>query len=232
MNLEEPEARVWAAIISGAVAVLGLGRRWFVRQLKAAWVYLRGMVFTRADLARLVDDRFAILVEQIAALSNKLDHVVKESSPNGGSTMKDVLNRIGRDVRVLEAKSRAYKEGVEVPVGEADAAGRLVWCSGAFLQLLGATEDEVHGASWLNFIADHDTERVARTWEKAVRDRGYYRSRHYMRSASGREFPVEVIARPIYDTVTDQFNGWVWRLWERGQTGQQPAVVFPPAGTP
>jgi PAS domain S-box-containing protein len=230
-RLSDTEVRYFAAWVSAVAVVVGLFRRQLLKVTRASIAWVRSLFFTRADLARFVDARIAEIAADLRGLHNKVDHLVKETSPNGGSTIKDVMNRVSHDVRIIGAKSRAYKEGLDVPMGECDVNGQLIWSSSPFQLLLGVTEDEITGSSWQNYIADYDVDRVLRTWEKAVKDHSFYRSRHHMRSSTGREFPVEIVARPIFDPLTDHFEGWVWRLWERGQTGQQPSVgMMPPPG--
>lgn len=80
--------------------------------------------------------------------------------PNGGSSLRDVVNRIEVQQLVDGELRRAYQQHVNVPFWEADPEGRILWCNGAFAKLLGVSTEDLKDYGWLSMVANDDIARV------------------------------------------------------------------------
>lgn len=217
---EQQQRAMWAAIPAVVAATIALLKRFTPKVFKRAWTAIRKSVTTKGDISRRVDSKFNELLAQIQGLSKQVGVVAKQVNPDSGGSMHDRLLSIGREVRVIGAEIQAYMESAEHPMGRMNDKGELTWANVTFLQWIEASIDSIRGWGWVHYIADFDQERVRKTWERAVAEGTEFKSRHTMRSSSGREFPVEVVARRVIDPVSRDISGWVWQMWARKLTGQ------------
>lgn len=80
--------------------------------------------------------------------------------PNGGGSLRDVVNRIEVQQLVEGELRRAYQQHVNVPFWEADPDGRIEWCNPAMAKLLGVSTEDLKDYGWMSMIASDDLARV------------------------------------------------------------------------
>lgn len=80
--------------------------------------------------------------------------------PNGGSSLRDVVNRIEDSLHVEREIRRATIQHMNLPMWEADADGRIEWCNLAFAKLLGVSTEDLKDYGWLSMVAADDLARV------------------------------------------------------------------------
>lgn len=138
-------------------------------------------------------------IKQMTELPAKVDKIVKEVSPNSGTSMKDVVNRIEFRQILQEQKAHAYVSHSPVAFYETDLEGNCTWANKAYLRLLERSEDEIVGKGWISAIHQEDKADVITVWESAIADKREYSFDYRMVSSSGKVIPLHGEAFPLRD---------------------------------
>lgn len=93
-------------------------------------------------------------------LSADIKAIKEQLYPNGGSSLRDAVNRIEEQQHVDGELRRAYQHHITVPLWEADAEGHILWSNQAFARLLGVTTEELKGHGWLSMVNREDLANV------------------------------------------------------------------------
>ena len=168
--------KTFAALVAtlvGAATLLGILHRKILIPLgnliKHAW-----NCFLRAE-------QYMVVLDQIAA----------EFRPNGGSSMKDALNRLEKRSVTRDANIQAIMNYQRMAVWESDKDGGCVWASDALLELTGLTMDQMRGNGWSVAVPEEERERVFTEWQAAVEQHREFHARYHV----GIKTPVPVIGR-------------------------------------
>ncbi len=95
--------------------------------------------------------------------------ILVELKTNGGSSLKDAINRIEeRQVRMDGRINLMLTPEDAVAAFEADHQGLCIWISPAHAKLTGRPLDEVKGRGWLSFVHADDADHVRDGWLSAV----------------------------------------------------------------
>jgi len=139
--------------------------------------------------------------EFTAVIKTKLaliDGVASTLKPNGGSSIRDVLDRLDSRTCLLEERQRAGMDLNPSPFFEADADGQCVFVNRAWSELTGIRLDEALGSGWLNSVHRDDRERVAEEWHAATKEGRTFRLQYLVQNVrSTRVTPVLAESRPV-----------------------------------
>lgn len=113
----------------------------------------------------------------ISSAFDKIDIISKEFTPNHGSSMKDVINKIQSDLaknteltEKIATRQKWIFDNREMPIFESDEQGHCVWVNIAYMNLVKRDMNFLLGNGWKNVIAPEDRERVVENWESCVKD--------------------------------------------------------------
>jgi PAS domain S-box-containing protein len=141
-------------------------------------------------------------------LDTKLDEIIKELKPNGGSSIKDQLNRLETSVSISEAQRMLLLDSVTTGIWSSDVKGRCTWVNEALRKSTGASLSDFIGTNWENVIHPEDRELVGREWERAISQKRdfnlYYR---LINLATEKPVPVHGVATPAYN-FNKEVIGW------------------------
>lgn len=142
-------------------------------------------------------------VNQLVDVLPEVKRLCLEFKPNGGSSVKDQLNRI-------EAMSKIYLRITDKAFWVADLEGKYTEVSPALAMLMGSTPDQILGSGWVNSIHAPDRDRVEGEWLAAVHDqREFHMEFSYVQLATGSLLPVTCHSIPIrYEGKTVGHVGW------------------------
>lgn len=94
----------------------------------------------------------------------------KELTPNGGSSLRDAINRVERKMESIEFAQHISWDFYSVPMFRTDGAGACQWVNQTYLDLVKRGKEFVLGKGWESCIHYEDRENVAREWENACKD--------------------------------------------------------------
>lgn len=127
-----------------------------------------------------------------------------EFKPNGGSSIKDQLNRIEALTKIsLRLTDKAY--------WISDASGQCMEASPALAALMGLTPEQIQGHGWVNAISASCRREVEEAWESAVREQREFHLDYEYTTPQGLIVPITAHSIPIRSggKVTG-YVGWAW----------------------
>jgi len=117
-------------------------------------------------------------LKRVSTAFNSVEAIEKQMFPNGGSSMRDVVDRtstlmkeMAKDVSMSVAQNRSLFEQSEVGMFEGDDDGEIVWANRALRQLTGMRLEQLVGSGWINAVHDEDRRRVENDWRLATAQR-------------------------------------------------------------
>lgn len=165
--------------------------------------------------------------------TDTLDSISKEFTSNGGTSMRDVLNKLSEDATVMktdmdELKRTTDNNNKEIirigsrqwalvatqkdPVFEADSDGSYLRVNSMFSNLTERSYDEVKGNGWENIIHPEDRHRVVDEWDSAVqKTRAFESSFRIISQHSDKVWQITCVASPYYDDNDGKLIGYIGR---------------------
>lgn len=168
-----------------------------------------------------------VTLNRIAALDKAVATVLGQVMPNGGSSLRDAVNKTaqGQDQVLTELRdvkrTLALQNGVlrayidsdgDSAAFETDGLGRNTWVNKTYTRWVNQSRETLMGYGWTNSIAPSDRERVREEWELAISERREFAMRYRMRDAAGHTFLVDCKAVPVAVEDPDFPDRWVGHL--------------------
>lgn len=105
--------------------------------------------------------------------------IVKEFKPNGGDSLRDVINKITDSVQKIQEQihsidltQKVYIDiDSNVPIFQTDSHGYLKWVNKSFLDLVSRPIEELLGLGWQSLILQDERDTVRREWEVAMTEK-------------------------------------------------------------
>ena len=123
-----------------------------------------------------------------AKVVKRIEKVAAQFSPNGGSTLRDAIDRVEQSVVFSEKRSRILYDSGDVNRGwfEATKSGSCTHVSNSWCRMHSAQRDEALGYGWLNQVSESSRESFVDAWHHATTDNRSFDTEYV--SASGRSF--------------------------------------------
>ena len=96
-------------------------------------------------------------------LVSPVEDIKKELTTNGGSSIKDTVNRIDRRQIILDKRSKAIFYNIEKAILEVDERGSILWANEQFHKLMGTKN--LKGLDWVSYIDEPQRENFLREFE-------------------------------------------------------------------
>lgn len=114
----------------------------------------------------------------------KLDRVLKEVLPNGGSSLRDSINRVENNISKMEININNLSDKVDsledthrialnmqqIAFWISGKQGEITYASPAMCKIVKRLESEMLGNGWLSCISREDTKRITDSWEISVQE--------------------------------------------------------------
>jgi PAS domain-containing protein len=101
-------------------------------------------------------------------LAHDIKEIKKELSPNGGSSIKDVINRIDNRQIIVDHRSKAVFYNVKNPIFEVDSNGNIKWANDKFHKICGFKN--LTGLDWVSLIDEPEREQLLREFKSCVKN--------------------------------------------------------------
>jgi PAS domain S-box-containing protein len=137
-----------STIIGAITAIFGL------------WKVLKPVLKALNNAGKLLieAEKHAKLIEQIAA----------ELKPNGGNSVRDILDRMEKDMISFDTKIKSLIIYNDVAMYETDKEGNYLWVSKEWCNLTGLLPSDASGNGWVVGIHEDDREKVYEEWQSAI----------------------------------------------------------------
>jgi len=153
-----------------------------------------------------------------STVMTKLDKIQSELKPNGGSSLRDAINRIddkvtkvSNKINTIQASADITSDTLNICRWSADKNGLYNFINRPFKKLIGAVDDEsCLGDSWItNIVHMDDRAMVQLEWNRAVNSKSeYHHTFRIVSISSGEIIKVTNHARLVIDDH-GMVSGWV-----------------------
>lgn len=133
---------------------------------------------------------------RIEHLHDKLELILQEIRPNGGTSLRDAINRIELNSAHMRERQTAFFNYQDVAVFEADAKGLWTWANRGFLNLVQMSLDELQGRGWVNSIAPESRAFVEKEWSDCVAEDRAFSAEYFIRR-DDETIKVFAVAHPL-----------------------------------
>jgi PAS domain S-box-containing protein len=131
----------------------------------------------------------------------KIDKIFEEITPNGGTSIKDTINKIDYKVDIIQQIQEAESADNITANFRTDPEGNCVWVNRTYIRTIGYDLSQVLGHGWQNGIAEQDRERVVNEWYTAVKEDREFSMTFNFESPAGVLIPAKVRS---YKLVNDR----------------------------
>lgn len=114
---------------------------------------------------------FIRLYKSHFVLMKTIEDIKKEVTPNGGSSIKDVINRIEKRQIMIDKRTKAIFYNLDNSIFEVDQNGNILWANRTFHEAMGTKN--LKGLDWVSIIDESERESFLREIEscsKTVRE--------------------------------------------------------------
>jgi PAS domain S-box-containing protein len=133
--------------------------------------------------------------------------IIEQLKPNGGSSLKDALNRVEADIHTIGQRQRLFMLDASEAIFETDAKGDNVYANRTYCKWLGKSYSDVLGRGWINSLHESTRARVVEEWFHAIEDKREFTLDYNMKDEHGDPFKVHCTATPMYDR-NKNVSGW------------------------
>lgn len=112
--------------------------------------------------------KMMLFVAKFDEYAGTLDMMSKEFRPNGGNSLRDLIERIEAQATLNDSKMGAIIAHLNIGYFEANVDGEITWASKKMCELTGLMPYEANGNGWVMGISDRDRDRVYAEWKEAI----------------------------------------------------------------
>lgn len=132
--------------------------------------------------------------------------------PNGGSSLRDAVDRIERGLYLLDARQISLFDLSLTGIFIADEKGHCVYVSPSWCELTGLMPSQAMGDGWTAGVSKEDRERMFDEWSKATKRGAIFESKYI--TDTGKK--VATRASAIFHPQTKEIVGFIGKVWEEG----------------
>jgi PAS domain S-box-containing protein len=133
-------------------------------------------------------------------IKQSLDEIALQLTNNGGTSLKDALDRIENKQDLMTARMRAHLNTNSKAIFETDSAGHVIYVNRAYEKLTGHSGADVGDMGWVNIIEQGDRSRVVDLWFHAVKGRRNFDECLTIKNPNGAKSKAHAMAYVIRDT--------------------------------
>lgn len=191
MAVPETIAAYWPQIATAISAVIVV-----VRYAPSAWRVLKQMY------------ALAKALEAITLIPERLDRLEAQVKPNGGTSLRDVIDRMSARLEGVETLNRTrWYMDPQIASFRNDEHGNCTAANLRLCQLFRVPESEIIGMNWRNCVHPGDIERCTREWMEAVKLGQDFAMRLRYQDVDGIPIPALCTAKAM--RVAGAVTGWI-----------------------
>jgi len=139
-----------------------------------------------------------------------LEDIAKDFKPNGGNSLRDVVNRIELRMDIIDERYKLLVELEDLGIFEADKDGRYTWVSEGWMKITNMSSVDASNFGWLAGVNSNDRGRVSLEWEMAITQERQF-SIKYTIGENGSSKQILCVAFPLKDE-TGKLLSYVGRI--------------------
>jgi PAS domain-containing protein len=106
-------------------------------------------------------------ITKVLNIANRVQYISDQLESNGGTSLRDTINRIESRQIQTEQRERAFLQTHPNMMFELDVNLNLIWANRMFLSTLAVDSESVMQYGWHNIISEKDRERVIEQFDSA-----------------------------------------------------------------
>lgn len=137
--------------------------------------------------------------EELAVMQESLNEIAGQLKPNGGQSIRDILDRLETELHLLRAANWATRSVTGDAIWQSDRAGRWTDVSAALSEMVGLDQSDVLNNGWVAALHKEDRQRIYSEWMAAVEQGRQFNETFRLRHADGTILTVSGHATPLRD---------------------------------
>lgn len=152
--------------------------------LSAFWTLWKKVIKPALTIRKITLEARKQNSERMQDALSKLDKVLKEVLPNGGSSLRDSINRVEKNIKLIESNVSIINDKVDnledthrialnmqqIAFWISGKQGEITYASPSMCKLVKRVESEMLGNGWISCISHEDTMRISKAWELSVEE--------------------------------------------------------------
>jgi len=155
-------------------------------------------------LKKLVVSPILSAIRKTIGFFKKLDNslstlfeIQEEFRPNGGGSLRDVINRIEREINFHTSRVRLLWANIPDDDGiigafECDKKGNYTWVSKNWISLTGMGSESSKGNGWVSTILEEDRAKVIKEWADSIMQRRSFDCVFRLKKTRSNNIPIFV----------------------------------------
>lgn len=149
----------------------------------------------------------------LEAVSKQISDIALEFKPNGGSSLRDAVNKLALQQYIDNESRRKLMEADGLAFWESDMGGGAIYLSEALLDIIGLDSRDALGTGWASCLAPEDRDRVIHEWEDDVKSQRKFIQTYTFITPGGVRTKVQANSTPlIKNSVVVGFIGVITKL--------------------
>jgi PAS domain S-box-containing protein len=146
-------------------------------------------------------------ISEFLDLIPELKRVTAEFKPNGGKSLKDVMNRMENSLNHTEQKIRLITSCLGMAYFEADNEGEYTFVSKKWIDVTGFTLDQAIGNGWIGTVQKEIRKEIKEEWESCIDQKREFHFNAILNTETYKS--VSIVAWPIknIDGSIEKFFG-------------------------
>lgn len=188
------------------------------------WVKLFGPIFAgigilwKYFLKKKYDELIQVHknLEKLVDYIPKIDKIESELSTNGGSSIKDAINRIESLVTLQDKKLLSLFQSMPFGTFITDAQGNWTYVNLMLCRISERSETELKGKNWYRWIVENDRNDVILEWERSIKNQMIFDCETQYLTPTEDLKHIRISASQIYDHKNELvgYFGTVYELIE------------------
>jgi PAS domain S-box-containing protein len=146
---------------------------------------------------KMKKEKLSVIVDQFDCIQQKLDSLVAELRPNGGKSLRDLIEKINLNTTYNREYVRATLDNDIQMIYETNEVGEVVWVNNTYGRYAGKQIDDLLDNGWINSVTTEFRNTVRDEWQSAVEEHRDFNLEYDMISYDGSKMKVQSVARPI-----------------------------------
>ena len=138
----------------------------------------------------------------------KIDKIFDEITPNGGTSMKDKIDKIDDNLHLWQEIQLAMAADTKAALFRTDSEGNCVWVNRTYTKIVGRSFSEILGHGWQNVISQEDREKVVAEWYKSVEENREFSMDYNFETPDGEKTLVKGRGYKLVNSKGDLLGYW------------------------
>lgn len=146
---------------------------------------------------RMKNEKIELMVNSFECIQQKLDSLVAELRPNGGKSLRDLVEKINENTTYNREYVRATLDNDFQMIYETDSNGEYLWVNNTYARYTNKQIDDLLGYGWLNSVCADCRSKVRNEWESSIEEHRDFNMEYDIIGFNNEKLKVVSNAKPI-----------------------------------